>query len=310
MTDEVADLVLADNDRPEPGAGQRRWPCAPSLLHVHADWMRRLERAGRLDRRSSSCRRQGDRPPPRRGPRGSPRPSWPCCWRTRRSCWPTSCPTPTCRTTRSCAGTCSATSRPRCGRSYRDRMDAHPLRREIVVTQLVNQLVNPAGITFFHRLSGETGATADELARAHAIASEMLRRRGAVPAGARARPPGRRGGADPDAARDPPAGRAGHPLAGQPALAPRRRAHRRAGRHRRAAGGARPARHARPAASTSGCRRAPTQLGASGVPEELALRVGALPTGVQRAGRRRGGAPARARPARGGPGAQRARAAS
>ena len=57
--------------------------------------------------------------------------------------------------------------------SYRDRMDAHPLRREIVVTQVVNNLVNHAGITFFHRLSGETGATADELARAHAIASEI-----------------------------------------------------------------------------------------------------------------------------------------
>jgi glutamate dehydrogenase len=56
---------------------------------------------------------------------------------------------------------------------YRDRMDAHPLRREIVVTQVVNHLVNQAGITFFHRLSGETGASADELARAHAIASEI-----------------------------------------------------------------------------------------------------------------------------------------
>ena len=36
---------------------------------------------------------------------------------------------------------------------YRDAMEAHPLRREIVVTQIVNDLVNGAGITFFHRLS-------------------------------------------------------------------------------------------------------------------------------------------------------------
>jgi glutamate dehydrogenase len=57
---------------------------------------------------------------------------------------------------------------------YRSQMDEHPLRRQIVVTQIVNDLVNGAGITFFHRLSGETGAQADELARAHTIAQEIF----------------------------------------------------------------------------------------------------------------------------------------
>ena len=37
---------------------------------------------------------------------------------------------------------------------YRGAMEDHPLRREIVVTQVVNDLVNGAGITFFHRLAG------------------------------------------------------------------------------------------------------------------------------------------------------------
>jgi glutamate dehydrogenase len=42
------------------------------------------------------------------------------------------------------------------------------------VTQIVNDLVNGAGITFYHRLSGETGAQAAELAKAHTIAQEIF----------------------------------------------------------------------------------------------------------------------------------------
>ena len=45
---------------------------------------------------------------------------------------------------------------------YRGQMEEHPLRREIVVTQVVNELVNNAGITYFHRLVGETAASAAE----------------------------------------------------------------------------------------------------------------------------------------------------
>ena len=52
-------------------------------------------------------------------------------------------------------------------------MAAHPLRREIIVTQVVNNLVNFAGITFFHRLSQETSASAEEIARAHFVCREV-----------------------------------------------------------------------------------------------------------------------------------------
>ena len=59
--------------------------------------------------------------------------------------------------------TCTSTSPARCGRSTASRSRHHPLRREIVMTQVVNALVNGAGITFYHRLSEETGASAEEL---------------------------------------------------------------------------------------------------------------------------------------------------
>ena len=50
----------------------------------------------------------------------------------------------------------------------------HPLRREIIVTQVVNDLVNGAGMTFWPRLSGETGASAAELTRANFVAREIF----------------------------------------------------------------------------------------------------------------------------------------
>jgi len=57
---------------------------------------------------------------------------------------------------------------------YRERIEQHPLRREIVVTQVVNDLVNGAGITYWPRLAGETGASAAELTRANFVAREIF----------------------------------------------------------------------------------------------------------------------------------------
>src|SRR3712207_9488542 len=65
---------------------------------------------------------------------------------------------------------------------YADQIEAHPLRREIVVTQVVNFFVNGAGITFYHRLSEETGASAEELIRANFVAREIFGSRAFVDA--------------------------------------------------------------------------------------------------------------------------------
>ncbi len=58
---------------------------------------------------------------------------------------------------------------------YPDRIDEHPLRREIVTTLVVNDLVNEAGTTFAYRLGMETGGTMEDLARAHTVASVVYR---------------------------------------------------------------------------------------------------------------------------------------
>jgi glutamate dehydrogenase len=52
-------------------------------------------------------------------------------------------------------------------------MDAHPLRREIITTSLVNEMVDYSGTTFLFRLMEETGASAPDLTRAWLVAREV-----------------------------------------------------------------------------------------------------------------------------------------
>jgi glutamate dehydrogenase len=56
---------------------------------------------------------------------------------------------------------------------YREEIRSHRLRREIVVTQVANELVNRCGTTFVFRLRDETGASADDVARAYTVAREL-----------------------------------------------------------------------------------------------------------------------------------------
>ena len=57
---------------------------------------------------------------------------------------------------------------------YGERIEAHPLRREIVTTSVVNDMINRAGITFVYRSSEETGATPVEVARVFSVVREVF----------------------------------------------------------------------------------------------------------------------------------------
>jgi glutamate dehydrogenase len=50
----------------------------------------------------------------------------------------------------------------------------HPLRREILVTGVVNDLVNDSGITFVHRLREETAQPDADIARAYVVARDAF----------------------------------------------------------------------------------------------------------------------------------------
>ncbi|WP_436786811.1 NAD-glutamate dehydrogenase [Yinghuangia sp. YIM S10712] len=55
------------------------------------------------------------------------------------------------------------------------QIDAHALRREIITTRVVNDLVNLGGISFIFRLREESGAAAAEIARAHLASRQIYR---------------------------------------------------------------------------------------------------------------------------------------
>jgi glutamate dehydrogenase len=57
---------------------------------------------------------------------------------------------------------------------YGNRLDEHPLRKEIVVTLLANDIVNHGGITFVHRVIEETGASVEEVARAYMAVRQIF----------------------------------------------------------------------------------------------------------------------------------------
>ncbi|WP_343907638.1 NAD-glutamate dehydrogenase [Nocardioides aquiterrae] len=173
MTDEVAELVLHDNYE-QNLALANAVAHAPSLLHVHEEWMRKLEGDGVLNREleglpsRKEVRRRLDQGEGLTAPELAVLMSW---------------------TKIVLADELLESEVPddhyfdQDLRSYfphpvRDGFEQqihdHPLRREIIVTQVVNDLVNGAGMTFWPRLAGETGATADELARANFVAREIF----------------------------------------------------------------------------------------------------------------------------------------
>jgi glutamate dehydrogenase len=173
MTDEVADLVLRDNNAQNIVLAASRAQ-APSMLHVHGRYMRKLERAGKLKRRleflpddkALAERRQSGLG--LTGPefatllaytkltleeeiRGSDLPDDPDLARWLVEYFPTPL-----------------------RERFRDYMDRHPLRREIIATSVVNSMVNDSGTTFAFRMGEETGASASDIARAYLVAREVF----------------------------------------------------------------------------------------------------------------------------------------
>src|ERR687893_210232 len=57
---------------------------------------------------------------------------------------------------------------------YGDQIRDHRLRREIIATQVINNMAHGGGITFAFRLHEESGAPASEIARAYAAARDIF----------------------------------------------------------------------------------------------------------------------------------------
>jgi glutamate dehydrogenase len=174
MTDEVGRLVLEDNYGQNVAIASSLAVAVP-LMHVHESWIRRLERKGLIDRKIEFL--PTDKEFEARRASGSaltaPELSVLLAY------------TKIVLADELLAGDLAddpfleedlfeyfpTTMRD----AYRDQMLSHPLRREIIVTQVVNNLINFAGITFYHRLSQETNAKSEDLARASLVCREIYR---------------------------------------------------------------------------------------------------------------------------------------
>jgi len=173
MTDEVGHLVLVDNYAQNQALANAACQ-APQLLHVHEDWVRRLERQGLLDRALEALPTRKAVAERRERDLGLTVPELSVLLAYTKIVLADEligtgiADDPFLRTD------LYSYFPQKMRQTFRDRMEAHPLRREIIVTSVVNDLVNGAGITFFHRLSQETGASAEELVRANFVAREIF----------------------------------------------------------------------------------------------------------------------------------------
>ncbi len=173
MTDEVAELVLRDNYEQNLALANAAAHAAP-LLHVHEDWMKRLEADGVLNRElealpnSKEVRRRLDRGVGLSMPELSVLMAWSKIVLADELLASDLPDDPFLRMD------LHAYFPAEMREAYQEQIEAHPLRRELIVTQVVNDLINGAGMTYWPRLAGETGASAAELTRANFVAREIF----------------------------------------------------------------------------------------------------------------------------------------
>ncbi|UYM04059.1 NAD-glutamate dehydrogenase [Solicola gregarius] len=172
MTDEVGDLVLRDNYEQNVALANAAAGAA-SLLHVHADWIGQLERDGLLDRELEFLPSDEEMANRRSNGKGLTSPELSVLLAYTKIVLADRLIESDIADDAFFRGRLFSYFPTEVKHEYRKAMADHPLRREIIVTAIVNDLINNAGITFYHRLATETGVSVAALARAHAIAAEI-----------------------------------------------------------------------------------------------------------------------------------------
>jgi glutamate dehydrogenase len=173
MTDEVAELVLADNYRQNIALANSVHVAEP-LMHVHESWIKRLEKSGLLDREIEFLPTSKEFDNRIAAGVGLTAPELAVLMAYTKIVLADELLASDVPDDPFLRSELFAYFPTHMRQAYRSQMAEHPLRREIIVTQVVNDLVNFAGVTFFHRLSQETSATADELTRANVVSRELF----------------------------------------------------------------------------------------------------------------------------------------
>jgi glutamate dehydrogenase len=173
MTEEVGHLVLHDNYEQNHALANSAIQ-APQLLHVHEDWMRRLERKGLLDRHLEALPTRKAIANRLERKEGLSVPELAVLLAYTKIVLSDELIDTDIADDPFLRIDLFSYFPEKMRQTYREQMESHPLRREIIVTSVVNDLVNGAGMTFFHRLSEETNASSEELVRANFVAREIF----------------------------------------------------------------------------------------------------------------------------------------
>jgi glutamate dehydrogenase len=172
MTDEVAELVLKDNYDQNLALANAVYHSV-SMVGVHEDWMERLESQGLLDREVEHLPSTDAVEARRSNHKGLTSPELATLLAYTKivledEILASDLPDDPYLLDRLITYFPSAMQQ-----RYADQMPKHRLYREIITTVEVNEFVNESGITCFHRLSSETGARASDVIRAQ-IAARVL----------------------------------------------------------------------------------------------------------------------------------------
>jgi glutamate dehydrogenase len=173
MTGEVASLVLRHNYH-QNMALATACAQAPQMLHVHARYLRALERQGRLHRGTDAVPGEKEIAERRSAGRGLTRPELALLLA---------------HTKIAAAGEVLASGLPDDPYLRREltvyfpaplrarhagRMMSHPLHREIITTSVVNEMVDTSGTTFAFRLNEETGSSVTDITMAWLVARQVF----------------------------------------------------------------------------------------------------------------------------------------
>ncbi|MEV7102758.1 NAD-glutamate dehydrogenase [Streptomyces atroolivaceus] len=173
MTDEVGQLVLRNNYA-QNTALANACAQAPSLLHAHQRFMRRLGREGHLDRALEFLPNDRQIRDLLNHGKGLSQPELAVLLAYTKITAAEELISTTLPDDAHLQKLVHAYFPKQLSERFPDAVDGHALRREIITTVLVNDTVNSGGSTFLHRLREETGASLEEIVRAQFAAREIF----------------------------------------------------------------------------------------------------------------------------------------
>ncbi|MGY6499415.1 MAG: NAD-glutamate dehydrogenase [Acidimicrobiales bacterium] len=169
MTDDVATHVLSDNEAQTLALASARIQ-APGMVHVHARHLAWLERAGGLERDLEALPTDEELAERENDGRGLTQPELAVLMAYTKNVIAAELLDSDLPDDPQMAEVLTAYLPPQLVERFPDAIDRHPLRRELVATELTNRLVNKAGVSMTLRLNDETAASIPEITRSHLAA--------------------------------------------------------------------------------------------------------------------------------------------